>query len=294
MDDCVDRTLSDVRGNMEGTATSPAVDRLCNANSTNPEPLLEEDAKCFHTMTAKSLFLSKRARPDVQQGVAFLTTRAKGPDKDDCEKLSRVIECLRADPRLALTLEADDVQTVKWWFDASFAVHPDMKSHTGATMSIGEKGSQCTTFTRQKLNAKSSTEAELVGVSDMMPMVLWTRHFLEAQGHKVNNATMHQDNQSAMLLEKNGRASSGKRTRHVNIQCFFIADGVRSKEVSVEHCPMEHMLADCLTKPPHGVKFIEFRSKILNIQLQRGSVSRSQWETRTPTAPIHRSVFGGD
>jgi hypothetical protein len=59
-------------------------------------------------------------------------------------------------------LEVDDLHIVKWWVDASLAVHPDMKSHTGAAMSMG-KGSVYSSSTRQKLNTKSSTEAELVG-----------------------------------------------------------------------------------------------------------------------------------
>ena len=60
---------------------------------------------------------------------------------------------------------------IKWWVDGSFAVHPDFKSHDGATMSMG-KGPVYSTSTRQKLNTKSSTEAELVSVDDVMPQVL--------------------------------------------------------------------------------------------------------------------------
>ena len=115
------------------------------------------------------------------------------------------------DPHLPHTLEADNAMVVKWWIDASFAVHPDMKSHTGATMLIG-KGSVSSTLIKQKLNTTSSTEAGLVAVADVMPMALWTQYSLDAQGYNVTDTTIFQDNQSAMLLEKNGRASSGKRT----------------------------------------------------------------------------------
>jgi hypothetical protein len=104
--------------------------------------------------------------------------------------------------------------------DASFAVHPDMKSHTGGVMSLSS-GTIYGTSTRQKLNTKSSTEAELVGVNNVMLQVLWTRYFLEAQGYGVKDSIIHQDNQSSILLEKQGRASSSKRTRHINIRYFF-------------------------------------------------------------------------
>jgi len=71
----------------------------------------------------------------MQEVTAFLTTRVREPDKDDYKKLGRVIRCLRATPKLALTLEADNAHIIKWWIDAAFAIHPDMKSQTGATVS---------------------------------------------------------------------------------------------------------------------------------------------------------------
>ena len=67
-----------------------------------------------------------------------------------------------------------------------------------------------------------------------------------------------------MLLEKNGRGSSGKRTRHINIRHFFVADRIASKEVKVEYCPTGDMLADFFTKPLQGTLFRKFRNIIMN------------------------------
>eukprot|EP00978_Attheya_sp_CCMP212_P048299 scaffold500167_cov161-Attheya_sp.AAC.1 len=118
---------------------------------------------------------------------------------------------------------------MKWWVDAAFAVHPDMKSHTGGTFSLG-RGSIYSASLKQKLNTKSSTEAELVGVNDLMPQILWTQYFMEAQGYTVDQSLVAQDNLSAMLLENNGRASSSKRTRHINIRYFFVTDRIKAGE----------------------------------------------------------------
>ena len=126
--------------------------------------------------------MAKRAKPDLQQAIAFLTTRVQSPDQDDYKKLASVIRFLRATASDPLTLKADTTHVIKWWVDASYGVHPDMKSHTGGTMTMG-KGSVYSTSVRQRLNTKSSTEAELVGVDDVMPQVLWTKYFLEAQGY---------------------------------------------------------------------------------------------------------------
>jgi hypothetical protein len=115
--------------------------------------------------------------------------------------------------------------------DASFAVHHDMKSHTGGMMSLGS-GAVYGTSTRQKLMTRSSTEAELVGVYDVLPQVLWTRHFLEGQGYTVQDSVVYQYYKSAMLLEKNGKASSSKQTWHLNIRYFFVADCIQSADLS--------------------------------------------------------------
>eukprot|EP00957_Ditylum_brightwellii_P032430 2457020-Ditylum_brightwellii.AAC.1 len=100
-----------------------------------------------------------------------------------------------------------------------------MKSHTGATMTLG-KGSVYSMSTKQKINTKSSTEIELVGVNDALPMMLWTQYFIEAQGYDVDRSIVFQDNKNAMLLATNGNASSGKRTRHINIRYFMVQDRV--------------------------------------------------------------------
>ena len=98
---------------------------------------------------------------------------------------------------------------IKWWVDASYGVHPNCRGHTGGTASIG-KGHYYSTSTKQKLNTRSSTESELVAVDDLMPMILWTRLFMEAQGYKVEDNIIFQDNKSTLLLAENGKASSGK------------------------------------------------------------------------------------
>ena len=85
------------------------------------------------------------------------------------------------------TIGADDMGKMRSWVDAAFAVHPDMKSHTGGVMSFGTGGIICK-LTKQKLNTKSSTEAEFVGASDYLPNTLWVKMFLEAQGYKIQES----------------------------------------------------------------------------------------------------------
>ena len=130
---------------------------------------------------------------------------------------------------------------------------------------------------------KSSTEAELVGVSDVMPQVLWTRYSMPARGYTVSGSLIYQDNQSAMLLEKNGCGSSSKWTRHINIRYFFVVDRIANGEVKVEYCPTGDMLADFFTKPLQGCTFQKFRNQIMNLKGDYGS----------KVTQDRRSVLGG-
>jgi hypothetical protein len=243
-------------------AASPAANHLFDVNEDG-EKLDEETVQLFHHFVAKLLLLCKRARPDIQTAVAFLCTRVKTPDCDDYKKLGRTMKYLRGTIDLPLMLEADNLHIIKWWVDASYAVHPDMKSHMGGVMTLGE-GATYATSTRQKINTKSSTEAELVGVNDVMPQVLWTKYWMEAQGYNIDENKIGRDNQSSMLLENNGRASSSKCTRHINIRYFFITDRIKADEVKVEYCPTGEMIADYFTKPLQGSLFKRFRDMIMN------------------------------
>jgi len=264
MKDYIEDMLKDLLDEFAGVAATPAGSHLFEVNSDNPVMLNEENATFLHHYVAKSLFLCKRARPDIQPTVAFLCTRVKGPDTDDYKKLKRMMQHLRDTKDLEHTTEINNIHVIKWWIDGSYAVHPDMRSHTGGMMSMG-KGAIYGSSTRQKMNTRSSTEAELVSVDDLMGQALWIRCFLEAQGYKVNDNIVHQDNKSAILLEKNGRGSAGKGSRHLNVRCFFVTDQITKEELRVEHCPTEEMTGNFFTKPLQGSLFRKFRQRIMNL-----------------------------
>ena len=87
-------------------------------------------------------------------------------------------------------------------FGAYFAVHVNMTGHTGGFMNLC-KGCMYGTSVHNKLNPKSLTEVDLVGVSDVLPQVMWTSYFLEAQGYQIESSIIYQDNMSTILMEKN-------------------------------------------------------------------------------------------
>ena len=98
-----------------------------------------------------------------------------------------------------------------------------------------------------------------------MPSILWTCYFLLGQGFKVSQNVVYQDNKSALLLERNGKVLSSKRTKHINIRNFFVKDCIDANKVQVEWCPTKLMVADFMTKPLQGASFKDFRDRIMGI-----------------------------
>ena len=74
-----------------------------------------------------------------------------------------------------------------------------------------------------------------------------------------------QDNQSASLLEKNSRASSGQCTWHIDIRYFFVTDRIKHRDMHIKYCPTGNMVADFFTKPLQGSLFQKLCVIILNI-----------------------------
>jgi hypothetical protein len=145
----VDKLLEDFPEEITGKAATPAAKHLFDVREDG-EKLDRKDADAFHHSTAQMLFISSRARRDLQPTVAFLTTRVKG----------------------------------LWFIDGSHCVHWDSRGHGGATLMMGE-GAMASYSNRLRVNTRSSTETEVVTVDRYMPEILWTMNFLREQGFPV-------------------------------------------------------------------------------------------------------------
>jgi hypothetical protein len=266
MFDHLDDILSvfeNIEPNGGGTKSSAAPVNLFTVNEDCAK-LADNKTVEFHNIVAKTLHVTKRARPDTCTPIAFLTTRVRQPDKDDWKKMVHLMRYIKGTRHMPLILSANGSHILKWWVDASFAVHPNLRGHAGGGLSLG-RGFPIVGSTKYKLNTRSSTEAELVGADDFMPAICWTRYFMEAQGHKIEDNVLCQDNKSSILLEKNGKASSSKRTKHVNIRFFLITDRIGKGELSVEWCPAGNMIGDFAAKPLQGAVFKKFRDFIMGV-----------------------------
>ena len=109
-----------------------------------------------------------------------------------------------------------------------------------------------------------------------------------AQGYSVTDNILAQDNKSSILLERNGKASSSKRTKHINIRYFFVTDRIAKGELKVEWCPTLEMIGDYMTKPLQGTLFRKFRDLIMGVvpigqqNHVKETITKAETEPATP------------
>ena len=251
---------------IKGSAATPATADLYDVVQSE---LLDSDMKeFFHSVVAKLLYLAKRVRPDLLTSVGYLAKRVREPTEMDMVKLKRSLRYLNGTADLGLTLRPNEHLSMFSFIDASYAVHHDMKSQTGVAITLGN-GVTFAKSTTQQLNSKSSTEAELIALTDASGHVIWTREYLIGQGYPIGPATIYQDNMSTMALVKKGY-STANNTRHINIRYFFIKDRVDNQELKIEYLPTEEMIADFFTKPLQGELFKKLRANVLGINATKG------------------------
>ena len=157
----------------------------------------QKTAQVFLHIIAQLLYLCRKTYQDIQMAVAFLCMRVRCPDNDVYKKLTHVIQYLRGTQGLKLTIEPSEHPN--WWVDSLYAVHPDMRIHSRIIMTL-DKGTIYRSSCKQKLNTKSSMEAELVEIVDAIGQLLWMQNFLAAQAEYVPTTTIYQDNKNTILL----------------------------------------------------------------------------------------------
>lgn len=254
---------------LQGSAKTPATSDLFVVDETSAL-VSEKEKKKFHSMVAKLLYLAKRTRPDILTVISFLATRVKCTTEQDLEKLNRLLRYIRATREFGLSISASNDHLVAY-VDASHAVHTASgKSQTGLYVTVGS-GPVFVRSSKQKLVAKSSTEAELIAISDSLPQLLWIREFMLEQKLISEGVPVMimEDNQSTIALIKKGRAT-GESSRHINVRNFFVSDRQNMKEVKVVFVRTEDQVADFFTKALQGGLFKKFRGVVVVALQEKG------------------------
>ena len=166
-----ERTHKERNSLLKGNPHSPAAPFIYDHSPDSPL-LCEDHARIFHRDVATALYLGNRTRPDIVLTLGELCKRVKAPTEEDDRKLDRLIAYLRSTRDRPLTLGCSTHPTVTVSVDAAYCNRDEKRSTTGMCITLGT-GIFATASKVQKTATKSSTEAEIVAVSDGMNIPLW-------------------------------------------------------------------------------------------------------------------------
>ena len=245
--------------NISESANAPHKPNLFEENQDHSK-LSDEQKKTYHSWVMKVLYAAKRCRPDVLLTTSYLSSKVQDPSEKDMESLMQMLKYLNKTVARKMHFRREKKISVVGSVDAAYAVHVDGKSRTGILIVLAG-ATILAKSAKQKMTTKSSTEAEVVALSDGASEVLWVLMFLEAQGHDVKPGIIQQDNRSVITLMSKPKVQTN-RTKHLTARDGFVRDRIGAGELVLEDTRSEKMAADALTKPVVG-KQLKFCTDIM-------------------------------
>ena len=248
--------------NIVTSVSTPANSRLFNVNEKLPL-LQEKDQEKIRSIVYKLLYLSNRMRPDIAVAINFLCTRSNRYTIEDQFKLNRILKYLYGTKNVALTFNKSNTFNINIMCDASHGAHTDGKGQGGSLVLINNNP----IFFRSKklkINSLSSTESELICVSDSLSPIINIINIIIELGVKIDHKTLFQDNMSTIRMIENGKSTT-MRTKHINLRYFTIKEKIQEFEIAIKYLPTKNMLADIFTKALQGKLFANMRDKIFNL-----------------------------
>jgi hypothetical protein len=198
-------------------------------------------------------------RPDAAKAASKLSQFLRNPGPQHHRAVDRVICYLYTTRYLALQYgDKGDMESVELASDASFADNKDRRSSAGYICQV-YGGPVDWKATKQPTVTTSTTEAELLGLSDAARSLQWWNRFLERIAFKPSHIiTLRCDNQQTVTLLTSEHAKIDTRLRHVDIHGHWLRQEVSKGRISIKWVPTARMAADGLTKLLPRQKHDEF------------------------------------
>ena len=124
----------------------------------------------------------------------------------------------------------------------------------------------------------------MVGIADALGIIMWTKYFMEVQGYSTECNILFQDNQSTILIAKNGRSLAGKKSKHIKNRYFLITDKVHQEDLEIRYKTTCEMLAEYQSNPQQGKLFQPMRSQLMNFHIDYND-NEEHIKTHRPSLP---------
>lgn len=220
-----------------------------------------EDQSTFRSLVMSLMYVAKRVRPDILFATVLLATKVGNATPQDYSAAIVVLEYLCSTAELGIQYSSEEGNTLKTYADASFACHPDGRSHTGIICTVSG-GPVFFKSSKQKLVTKSTTDSELIACDEGIDVALYLNDLLGEMGNSGDAPIpIYQDNQTTIITMTKGRLLS--KRRNIKAKLAYAREQIQEGNIQLIYLPSNSMIADGLTKALRGAAYTEFKSKVI-------------------------------
>ena len=211
--------------------------------------LEQKDISAFRS-TLQKIAYAREGRPDFDFVVSYLQGRQSAPTKQDWDDLQHLLGYVKRVPEREVIFRPTDLQ-LRAYADAAFNITADGRSHYGYVVTLG-RALICTKGGRVKTIVRSSTEAEITAVNEVVSDLLWCCDILEELGYDQKPMPILEDNQSCITMLQQEPRNFQSKSKHVRVKWAFFRQEHSKRTLFLKYCPTADMVADLLTKPLGG------------------------------------------
>jgi hypothetical protein len=229
-----------------------------------PHEREEEEEACDKTLYQQLIgslgWIAIGTRPDISFAVSYLGRFGANPSRQHWVCAKRVLRYLAGTRYLRLGLGGNMSLQIplNGFVDADFTGDTGtLKSTTGYISLMGSAVIQWHSK-KQSITATSTADAEFIACATAIQELIWFRHLVsEITTSTLELSTLYNDNQASLSTFTD--TAYKPHSKHVGVRVCQIREIIEDgKEVVMDYCSTERMVADGLTKPLAGVKHVVF------------------------------------
>ena len=238
------------------------------ANGYSADTVLH-DITSYQRLVGKLLYATI-TRPDISYAVQTLSQFMQSSKKSHMEAATRVIRYLKGSVGQGIWLHSEPTNIITCWCDSDWAACPNTRrSITGYVIKFGESLVSWKSKKQQTVS-RSSAEAEYRSMASAVSEITWLLGLFKELGVNVQlPITIFSDSKSAIQLAANPVLH--ERTKHIEIDCHFIRDKIKSGEVDTAYVHTHQQLADIMTKGLSQVQHVHLLGKLGVINIMHSS-----------------------
>ncbi|CAL1391749.1 unnamed protein product [Linum trigynum] len=253
-------TLDILKDSGLGAARPSSFPMEQNHTLTRPTDDRADDVSSYRRLVGRLLYLTI-TRPDIAYSVNVLSQFVHSPSPDHIAAAHRVLRYLKTAPGQGLFLPSAGSLELIAYCDSDWAgCQSTRRSTTGYFVQLG--GAPISwRAKKQRVVSRSSAEAEYRAMASATSEVLWLRFLLrELQVVQRAPTPLYCDNQAALHISAN--PVFHERTKHVEMDCYFVRERVSSGEILPQKVKTTQQLADIFTKALGTDQFHHLLSKL--------------------------------